>query len=130
MKVTIVLGICFVCAAGNQNSPDIIFPANLANDWEDELWAEEINDKEDIDGSSAMANGIVSVGAIYDEGLLIGKRHTDYTYDTDSDGDLELMAPGINIDTTFPTYNNYSEDLNYITASGTSFAAPVVCLSP
>jgi len=128
--------ILFVCAAGNAflgYISDVKFPANLANDWEDESWVKEISGKRDITNSSnAKANGIISVGAIYDEGNDIGLKNSEYAYDKDGNGDLELMAPGFNIDTTFPTFNPYPDnpDLKgltyYANVIDTSFATPIV----
>lgn len=117
----------FVCSAGNDNSIEVMFPANLANDMDSESWADEILGKLDLNDNPAKANGIISVGAIYDEGSSVGRRKSTYAYDYDSDGDMELMAPGFNIETTYQTYNPYSDDLYYISFSGTSASAPVVC---
>jgi len=122
----------FVCSAGNTNSQDIMFPANLSNDWEDRTWTEVVPGKVDKNLNPAKANGFVSVGSIYDEGVNLGKRDYDFANDFDSNGDLKLMAPGFDIDTTFPTFNPYPDNAqhggitDYISFTGTSASAPVV----
>ncbi|NHJ48077.1 MAG: S8 family serine peptidase [Asgard group archaeon] len=124
----------FICSAGNSGYNDIVFPANLADDWIHFPHNLEIQGKLDISGSSAKTNDIISVGAIYDHydserDINIGQRRSTYTFDQNTDGDLELMAPGFNLDSTFPTTNPYPDDLrlNYESFSGTSASAPVVC---
>ncbi|RLI68738.1 MAG: hypothetical protein DRP02_12015 [Candidatus Gerdarchaeota archaeon] len=128
--------VLFVLAAGNEaaNEPtngDLIYPAELANDWHrQEPFRDErycVADKVDIDGGPIYANGILSVSSVYDEGVNTGKRKDSYVYDKDADGDLQLMAPGFDILSTFPVNNSINPDRTYSAVmSGTSMATPIV----
>ncbi|MCF2143158.1 MAG: S8 family serine peptidase [Candidatus Heimdallarchaeota archaeon] len=128
--------VLFVLAAGNEaaNEPtngDLIYPAVLADDWQrEEPFRDErycVADKVDTDGGPIYANGILSVSSVYDEGGNTGLREDSYVYDKDADGDLQLMAPGFDILSTFPVKNSINPDRTYSAVmSGTSMATPIV----
>jgi hypothetical protein len=128
----------FVIAAGNEeegiggedNNWNIVFPADLADDWDSEynLFRDyQIENKVDIDGEPIFANGIISVSSIYDEGSDVGLRDIGFVFDNDGNGDLQIMAPGFEILSTFPISNPGDPNKNYSAIySGTSMAAPVI----
>jgi hypothetical protein len=117
----------FVCSAGNSQVVDLLFPANLANAYDSSSWTDDIDGKLDISMENpAKANGIISVATIKHEGSDIGLREDSFSYDIDGNGDLELMAPGIELLTTYPTQNPYTSKTNYTLASGTSYSSPIV----
>ncbi|RLI66154.1 MAG: hypothetical protein DRP02_00685 [Candidatus Gerdarchaeota archaeon] len=127
--------VLFIISAGNDKDDEptngnIIYPAELANEWyyegpfRDDNYL--IDGKVAIDGLPIYANGIISVSSVYDEGPNIGLRKDSYVFDKDGDSDLELMAPGFDIFSTFPTQNPYGGPTYGASLSGTSMATPVV----
>ncbi|MHA1655541.1 MAG: S8 family serine peptidase [Candidatus Heimdallarchaeota archaeon] len=136
MKSLVLSGsVLFFISAGNDaddepTNGNILYPAELANKW---YRNEPFNNynylvegKVAIDGGPIYTNGIISVSSVYDDGPNIGLRKDSYVFDKDGNSDLELMAPGFDIFSTFPTQNPYGGPTYGASLSGTSMATPIV----
>ncbi|NHJ48319.1 MAG: S8/S53 family peptidase [Asgard group archaeon] len=72
-------------------------------------------------------DGVIGVGWIYDYGIYEGNRHFNSgvnTIGTFEEIDLEIMASGVNIETSMPVKDGKNN--LYAETSGTSFATPIV----